>query len=117
MSTRSYSLDLRERVIRSIEGGFSREKAAKLFKIGTTTASRWWNRYKAEGHFNPRNRPGSKGKVDKSELIKMVENNPNSNLADIGNRFGVSASAVSQLLKKLGFSYKKNRLPTWKRMK
>jgi len=41
---RPYSLDLRERVVRTIEAGMTRHEAAEHFEIGISTAIRWAQR-------------------------------------------------------------------------
>ena len=38
---RSYSLDLRERVVAALEGGMSRSKVSTTFKVSLSTIKRW----------------------------------------------------------------------------
>ena len=45
-----YSQDLRDRVVSAVSGGSSARGAAKLFGIGISTAVRWAQRLRAEGH-------------------------------------------------------------------
>jgi transposase len=112
-----YSLDLRERVIDHIKGGNNQRTTSKLFKVSTSTVSLWWIRYQKEGHVRPRKLLGSKGKIDTEILIKMIEEDGDKTLAEMGLICKVSASAISQKLRRLGYSYKKKRLPMWKLMK
>ena len=44
--TRSYSTDLRVRVIKSISDVLSRRRAAARFGIGVSTAVSWYRRYR-----------------------------------------------------------------------
>ena len=116
MSTSAYSLDLRARVVDFVKAGHSQREAAKLFSISKTTVNTWWVRYKIEGHFLPKKRPGSKPKIDLAEFINYVENEHNATASDIGKRFNMTYSGATYWLRKLGFSYKKKNLPTWKQM-
>jgi transposase len=77
MSTSPYSLDLRKKVIEYIESGKSQKWAAALFKLNSSTISRWWLRYKTEGHYNPRIRMGKKPKISAEGLKNYIESNPN----------------------------------------
>ncbi|BFD46048.1 MAG: hypothetical protein DMENIID0002_06940 [Rickettsia endosymbiont of Sergentomyia squamirostris] len=116
MSTSPYSQDLREKVINYIEKGNSQKSAAKIFDIHKNTISRWNVRKKKEGTVLAKARLGFKSKVDKKALEHFVTNNPNSKLQDIGKNFGITGSQVANILKKLGFSYKKKPLATWKQV-
>lgn len=117
MSTSPYSLDLREKVILYLRQGHSQRRCAEVFSLNLSTVHRWWKRYKREGHYHPRLRLGSKGKVNPASLANYVKSNPEKTLKQIGGHFGVSDVAILRRLQKLGFSYKKKPLPIWKPMK
>lgn len=51
---RAYSQDLRERVGKAIAAGLSARAAAAQFSIGVSTAIRWAQRWRAEGHVKAR---------------------------------------------------------------
>ena len=72
--------------------------------------------YISEGELGAKKRPGSKGKINKEQLIIYVESNPDKTLADISAVFEVSIWSIHFWLKKLGFSYKKKVSPTRKRI-
>jgi len=116
MSTKSYSSDLRERVIKSVESGVSQTQTAKIYKIGLNTVNRWWHQYKKEGILTAKPRGGSRGKVDTHELKLYVEQNSDKTVVQIGEVFKVSGCSIYRRLKKLGFSYKKKPLPIWRQM-
>ena len=103
----AYSIDLRKRVRKFIEEGNSQQSATKIYNLNKATANRWWQRYKKEGHVNPRMNLGRKAKIDKAELKKYVDAHPDSRLCDISLKFMVSINAIHRWLKKLGYSYKK----------
>ena len=117
MTTSPYSLDLRKKVIKYIESGGSQISASKIFNLGYNTVNRWYTRYRSEGHVDPRVRSGRKSKIIMEEFIKYVNENPNMDSSEIGNYFGIGATGAQYWLKKIGFSYKKKPIPTWKPMK
>jgi transposase len=117
MSTSPYSKDLRKKVIDYIESGKSQKSAVALFKLNPSTISRWWLRYKTEGHYNPRIRIGKKPKISAGELKSYIEANANFKASELGEHFGMSRVGALYWLKKLGYSYKKKPLPMWKQVK
>ena len=117
MSTSPYSKDLRKKVIVYLEKGNSQQVASEVFSLHRNTVGRWWKRYKSEGTVCARKRIGAKGRLDIKGLGEFVEANPNSRLVDMSKKFKVSCAWLSIVLRKLGFSYKKKPLPTWKKMR
>jgi transposase len=51
--TKAYSNDLRERVIRAVEGGVSARKAARIYWISPSSAIKWVQRWRTTGGFAP----------------------------------------------------------------
>ena len=62
-----YSLDLRKRVVAAIEGGLSRNQAAKRFGIGISTAINWMPRQQNTGSVAPGQMGGHKPKAISGE--------------------------------------------------
>ena len=50
---KSYSVDLRERVLQYLEKNKNREAASRLFQVGVATIYRWLSRKKEKGHVDP----------------------------------------------------------------
>lgn len=117
MSQKTYSMDLRLRVIEHIKLGSNQKATSVVFKVSKSTVGRWWLSYKEEGSIAPKVRQGSKGRVDPENLKNYVIDNENSTLVEIGSYFKVSACSIYRRLKKLGFSYKKKPSPMWKQVK
>jgi transposase len=117
MTTSPYSLDLRERVIKFIKRGNSQVLAAQVFSLNLSTVNKWYMRYRKEGNFLPRKRPGAKSKVNQEALVAYITMNPDVTLKDLSTEFKVSLWGIYYWLRKLGFSYKKKPLPIWKQMK
>jgi transposase len=117
MTTSPYSKDLRERVIKFVEAGNSQKSASELFKLNPSTISRWWLRYKREGHYRPRVRIGKAPRVSVESLKNYIEAHPNFKTSDMGRYFNMSGAGAFYWLKKLGYSYKKKPLLIWKQAK
>jgi len=52
--SRSYSEDLRVRVIAAVRGGLSTRQTAARFGIGVSTVGTWYRRYRATGEIAAR---------------------------------------------------------------
>ena len=117
MSTSPYSQDLRDKVIAYINRGHKQRGAVRVFNIHKNTVSRWWNRHCEEGNCKARIRSGYKSKVNKEALADYVTNHPNSRLTETGKRYGITGAQAGNLLKQIGFSYKKKPFGMWKRIK
>jgi transposase len=117
MSTSPYSKDLREKVINFLKLGKSQTEASIVFGINRMTVNKWHLRYKNEGHYLPKVRLGAKSNIEPESFIEYVKNHPDSRSEDIAREFGISASGARYWLRRVGFSYKKKRLPMWKQVK
>src|SRR6266446_9009754 len=62
-----YSLDLRKRVVAAIEGGMSRNQAAKQFGVAVSTAIGWMQRVEETGSIAPGQMCGHKPKAISGE--------------------------------------------------
>jgi transposase len=62
-----YSLDLRKRVVAAIEGGMSRNQAAKRFGVAISTAIGWMKRVEETGSVEPSQIGGYKPKAVSGE--------------------------------------------------
>lgn len=62
-----YSLDLRKRVVAAIEGGMSRNQAAKHFGVAISTAIGWMKRVDETGSVEPSHIGGYKPKAISGE--------------------------------------------------
>ena len=62
--TKTYSNNLRQRVIDYLDIGSSYKEASKLFKISISSIGIWYRKYKATGNYDAKIRGGSKKKID-----------------------------------------------------
>lgn len=81
----SYSGDLRERVIGTVEAGASRREAADLFDISISSAIRWMQRWRDEGSSEPKPRGGSRSALENyaERLLALVAEHPDWTLEEI----------------------------------
>lgn len=114
--TRSLSADLRGRVIAAIEDGISTREAARRFRIGISTAGRWYRRYRETGEMEARKQgQPSRSKLDAHEafILGLIEEAPDITLAEVGEHLaaerGVRAvpSTVWLFLDRRGITFKK----------
>ena len=92
--TKSYSRDLRKRVIEYLDFGRNYEEASKLFKVSISAIGSWYRRYKEEGSYEPKIRGGSKRKIDLNGLEAYVKANENMILKEAVKKFNVSSFAI-----------------------
>ena len=83
--------DLRERVVEAVvEGGMSRNAAAKRFGISIASAVRWVARFKAKGEISPAPTGGDRrsGRIEahRDYLLDLVRRRPDMTLLEIQER-------------------------------
>jgi transposase len=115
---KSYSLDLRERVIGFVASGGSRRQAASHFKVSPSFSVKLCSRSQRTGSPVPakQGRPRGSGKLwnHRGFLIARVEERPDITMPELAavleTERGVKASpaSLSRFLCKEGFTYKKN---------
>jgi transposase len=116
--SRSYSTDLRQRIVDAISQGRSRRAAAADFRVSVATAVRLQQRLDRTGSIEPSRpgRPRNSGKLGpwRDAIIAKVEAQPDITMPDLATwleaQHGVGAdpSNLSKLLCRAGFTYKKN---------
>ena len=114
----SYSMDLRERVVASVNEGLSRREAARLFKVSDSCAVKLLQRVAATGSAAParQGRPPGHGKLSahRDFLIASVNEKPDITMPELAGKLlaargvAVTAPSLSRLLCAAGFSYKKS---------
>ncbi len=116
-----YSNDLRQKAIKLLEKGKKQTEVAELFGIDKATIYRWNKRYKTTGIVLAKdyNRTGNRKKIhDLPKFRKFIKEHGQLSLKEMAYKWqGVSHTCISNSLKKLGYSYKKNSGYTKKEMK
>ena len=81
---KSYSGDLRERVIEAVESGASRREAAEEFEISVSSAVKWLQRWQESGNAVPKPRGGSVSPLEKyaAQILALVAEKPDLTLVE-----------------------------------
>ena len=117
----AYSEDLRKKIMTALRRGMTKSEAARTFSVSRSSVKRYAKLDKEGLGLAPKKRPGSKPKMDESArrlLEADLEERPAATLSErreflekvVGVR--VSNSTVSRMLRRLGWSRKKDR---WQR--
>jgi len=70
---RPYSRDLRERVVRAVESGVSRRKAAAVFGVGIATVIEWMRVWRDSGRLEAKPMGGDHNSRLKEERVWLLE--------------------------------------------
>jgi transposase len=114
----AYSLDLRKKIVEAKERGMPTVEVAQTFGVGASTVKRYAAAAREGSSLAPKKRPGSRPKLDEGArrlLEADLEERPAATLPQrrefLQQMAGVevSDSTVSRMLKRLGWSRKKDR--------
>jgi transposase len=114
---RGYSKDLRERVVSIVEEGDSAREAARLLKVGASTAIRWIERWTTTGSVEAKPGTGhSRSPLNKHEqwLLDLISAEPDLTLDDIRLRLSgakklkVGTSSIWRFYDRHEITFKKN---------
>lgn len=114
---KTLSSDLRRRIIRFVEKGGSRREASRRFDVSASFAVKLLARWRATGTAaadrRGRKRPGRLA-AHHAFLIRTVEARPDITMPELAaalfqaQRATAAPATLSRLLRRLGFSFKKN---------
>jgi transposase len=110
-STRSFSDDLRRRVVKARLNGISVEEVSAAFEVSRDSVYRWVKRHQETGSVSGRRRGGYK-KPKIADMVKFeafAKAHAHSTLTQMKEKWegDVSAMAISRALKRLGWTRKK----------
>jgi transposase len=117
----AYSEDLRMKIVEALRRGMTKTEAARTFGVSRSSVKRYAKLAQEGRSLVPKKRPGSKPKMDESArrlLEADMQERPAATLSErreyLGRVCGVSVSesTVSRMLRRLGWSRKKDR---WER--
>jgi transposase len=116
---KAYSEDLRRKIVEAVEQrGMPKSEAARSFGVGISSVKRYVVAAREGRSLAPKKRPGSKPKLDESArrlLEADLEQRPAATLPQRREFLrqvrgvSVSDSTISRMLKRLGWSRKKDR--------
>jgi transposase len=69
----AYSVDLRRRIVSSVEGGMPKAQAARTFSVSLSSVKRYVQKAQRGESLVPKKRPGSAVKLDESAMRLLEE--------------------------------------------
>jgi transposase len=114
----AYFEDLRKKIVQALQRGAPKSEAARAFGVSRSSVKRYAKLAEEGRPLAPKKRPGSKPKMDETTrrlLDADMEERPSATLSERREYLGrvagisVSESTVSRMLKRLGWSRKKDR--------
>src|SRR5258706_6737052 len=110
----AYSLDLRERIIRTWQEGQSKRAVARTFKVSLSTVKRYVKRFRCLGHVLPTVQGHMSGKLNSAQrkrLARQLDAHPDFTLAQHmawwnrrhGLQLQVSESLLSRAFRRFGW--------------
>lgn len=114
---RPYSQDLRERVVAAVDGGVSRNAAARQYRVAVSTVIDWVDAWHEEGRLRPKPMGGdhsSRLKDEREWLLQRIGEAPDLTLEELrrelaGRGKTVGYGTVWRFFAAEGISFKKNR--------
>ena len=103
---KAYTLDLRARVVKFVQGGGTRAEAARRFQLGERSVYRYLAADKTNT-LAPKTSWGAWRKLDPAKLQARVKTHADATLAELAAALGVSHNAVWVRLQQLGCTLKK----------
>jgi transposase len=114
---RPYTRDLRERVVRAVDGGLSRRKAAAIFDVGIATVIEWIKIWREDGRVEAKPMGGDRNsrlKEERTWLLERITEAPDLTLEEIRAELAargkhVGYGTVWRFFAAEDISFKKNR--------
>ena len=117
---KTYSQDLREKMLAAVDRGVPRKEAVYAFGVSPATLKRWLGRRRETGSVAPKKRPGMRPRIgaageERRALWHQLETHPEATLEEHRELWererGVRASAatMSRAIRRLGRTYKQRR--------
>ena len=114
--TKSYSLDLRWRVVRFVESGHSRHAAAAQFDVSVSFVVKLLAAYHATGSYTAKPEGGwrySKLDPQRDFLVRRVEEKPDITMEELarelaGRGLKINPASISRWYQRNGYRHKKN---------
>ena len=105
----AYSMDLRKRIITDSDAGIPTKQVADKYGVSRTWVRSLKQRRRETGSIAPRKPTGRPRKIDREQLVKLVDQFPDATLLELRDRLGVECSptAIWMALDAMRISFKK----------
>lgn len=114
---KTYSSDLRERLVTAVTSGMSRNEAAEVFGVAISTAVKWMQRLRDTGSWEAKPRGGGTSPLEQhtERILAVVEDQPDATLKEIKaelrkQRIHTSQTALWRFLDRHDITRKKKSL-------
>jgi transposase len=114
---KTYSSDLRERLVAAVTSGMSRNEAAEVFGVAISTAVKWMQRLRDTGSWEAKPRGGGTSPLEqhKERILAVVKERPDATLKEIKvelrkQRIHTSQTALWRFLERHDITRKKKSL-------
>ncbi|MDB6068923.1 MAG: putative insertion sequence transposase protein [Verrucomicrobiales bacterium] len=114
---KSYSMDLRERLVAGRQRGQSADELSRIFGLSKRSVERYWKRLNQDGTLEAKARGGyrrSRLEDHDGQLLQWIDEAPDLTLAELRSRLfaelaiSIGTTALWHRLEKLGLTFKKN---------
>jgi transposase len=112
----TYSLDLRNKVLKYIENGKTWSSASQTFGVAMRTVAHWVKR-KKQNTLSPEARPTGSYKIDENHLKDFIAKKPDAYLREIAEEFKTTIPAVFYACNRSKITLKKRHRTTRKETK
>ena len=102
----TYSIDLRQKVIKFVTDGGSKTEACRVFSVDRKTIYNWLD----SSSLTPKKHSPRTRKINKSELIQFVKDNNDMILREYAEHFGVHINAIWSAFRSLGIRKKNDEI-------
>lgn len=115
---KAYSPDLRERIVRAVEGGMPKAEAARTFQVALSTVKLYLSRLHQTGSLAARTSPGRPRAIAPAQhatLLAQLRAHPDATVAEHAARWrqeqqaAVGADAMRRAIRRLDWRFKKSR--------
>lgn len=115
---KALSIDLRERVVKAVDGGLSCRQAAERFRVSASSAIRWHDRRRKGGDCKPKPLGGDRrsGRIEAyaALILSLIDEKPDMTLAELQarlaeKRIGVGIGTLWRFFERRGITRKKRR--------
>jgi transposase len=106
----AYDAVFRKRVIEYKNAGHTFKEVNEVFGVDSKRYYSWKKQLEETGSLEYRAPKERNGKINKNELIRLLEEHPDWYLREFAEKFNVCLQAIDKMFKKLGVTRKKKLL-------
>jgi transposase len=107
----AYDEVFRKRVIEYKNAGHTFKEVNEAFGVDSKRYYRWKKQLEETGSLEYKSPKERRGKINKRELARLLEEHPDWYLREFAEKFNVCPQAIDKMFKKLGVTRKKKLLP------